>query len=249
MATTAATFRTHYRAFSDLDKFPDDSINFWLLWASLMLNKARLGTPAPLLLLGAAIQGGGGAGYAAGDTITLGGGTYNTAAVLMVDAVDDNGAVTAAHVVNVGVYVIVPSNPVSQGTTSGAGVGAEFNLTWGSGTPTTYDLLTELYVAHNLALELRTNKEAAAGGVPGTTTGPLTSKSVDKLSVAYDVNAGIEEKAGHWSLTVYGSRFIRLARMFGMGPVVIHGGRAPPLSGAYGAWVGPPVDLGFGQDE
>lgn len=79
------------------------------------------------------------------------------------------------------------------------------------------DTGTELFVAHNLVLERQAAKAAAFGGVPGVTTGPLASKTVDKVTAAYDVEAGIEKDAGHWNLTTYGTRFINLARMIGSG--------------------------------
>lgn len=70
---------------------------------------------------------GGGSGYAVGDTITLAGGTQTTRAVLTVMAVS-GGAVTEVRVSNRGVYTALPSNPVSQQSTSGGGSGATFTM-------------------------------------------------------------------------------------------------------------------------
>lgn len=67
-----------------------------------------------------------GSGYAAGDTITLTGGTFSQAAIVKVDTVSA-GAVATWHMEDAGVYTVVPSNPVAQGSTSGAGTG--FTLT------------------------------------------------------------------------------------------------------------------------
>jgi len=67
-----------------------------------------------------------GSGYAANDTITLTGGT-GTQVVITVDAVS-SGKITAFHISTVGAYSVAPANPVSQGTTSGSGTGAKFNL-------------------------------------------------------------------------------------------------------------------------
>lgn len=75
----------------------------------------------------------------------------------------------------------------------------------------------ELFVAHNLALERPAQKTAAAGGVPGGASGPVSSKTIDKVSVSYDTSAAMEPGAGHWNLTIYGQRYIRLARMVGSG--------------------------------
>ena len=75
------------------------------------------------------------------------------------------------------------------------------------------DNATELFVAHHLVLWKRDQVAA----VPGQATGLVASKSVGGVSVSYDTNSTIEEGAGHWNLTVYGSQFIKLARMFGSG--------------------------------
>jgi hypothetical protein len=104
---------------------------------------------------------------------------------------------------------------------------------WGS----QLDIAAELYAAHNLAIEKRAQLEAANGEVPGTTTGPINSKSVDKVSVGFDVGSAVNEGAGHWNLTIYGTRLYRLIRMFGVGPIFIGIGAVPVGSGL--AWPGP----------
>jgi hypothetical protein len=71
----------------------------------------------------------GGSGYTVGDTITLAGGTFATATVLEVTTVS-TGAVTAAIIVNPGRYSVAPADPVAQGSTSGGGTGATFNMTY-----------------------------------------------------------------------------------------------------------------------
>ena len=106
------------------------------------------------------------------------------------------------------------------------------------------DFATEMFVAHNLVLEQQAAKAAAGGGSPGTTVGPVTNKSVGSVSLGYDVSAVIELDGGFWNATVYGQRFLRLARRVGSGPIQIGIGR-PPLPfltwlGAEGAWCGPP---------
>jgi hypothetical protein len=67
-----------------------------------------------------------GASYAVNNTITLAGG-----AVLKVEAVTA-GAITAVSIQNVGdiAFGSIPTNPVSQVSTSGSGTGAQFELTW-----------------------------------------------------------------------------------------------------------------------
>lgn len=81
------------------------------------------------------------------------------------------------------------------------------------------DFGTELFVAHNLALERQAVKSAASGAVPGIQTGAINNKSVGPVSQGYDTSAGLELEAGHWNLTTYGTRFIRMARMVGSGGI------------------------------
>jgi hypothetical protein len=76
-----------------------------------------------------------------------------------------------------------------------------------------------LFVAHNLSLQMRANREADFGKTPGSAFGPTTSKSVDKASVSYDTSSASEEGAGSFNLTVFGQQYIRLARLLGAGPV------------------------------
>lgn len=119
-----------------------------------------------------------------------------------------------------------------------------------AGAPTQLYYGTELFVAHNLVLEAQARKNAAKGGTPGVgNAGPVSSKSVGPVSISYDTASAIELDAGHWNLTVYGTRFIQLARMMGAGPLQIGQGCAPYGSG--GAWPGPwpyplPGGSGFG---
>jgi hypothetical protein len=75
----------------------------------------------------------------------------------------------------------------------------------------------ELYVAHNLVLEGQAQAAAATGGTPGQNTGPLNSKTVDKVSAGYDTGAASIEGAGAYNLTTYGTRFYQLMLMFGSG--------------------------------
>lgn len=82
-----------------------------------------------------------------------------------------------------------------------------------------YGLGCELYAAHNLVLEAQAQRASQTGGIPGVATGPINSKSVDKVSVGYDTGVASEEGAGNWNLTTYGLRFKRLADLFGMGGI------------------------------
>ena len=85
-----------------------------------------------------------------------------------------------------------------------------------------FDHGVELFVAHNLVLDARNRKDARKkGNIPGTVKGPVNNASVDKASVGYDTQAGIEENAGHWNQSTYGIRFIRLLRMMGAGALQV----------------------------
>lgn len=91
---------------------------------------------------------------------------------------------------------------------------------------------TQLFVAHNLSLEAQAVKQSKVGGQPGVGTGPVASKAVDKVNISYDTASAIEKDAGHWNLTIYGTRFIRLAKMMGAGGLQITGGCSSSGSGS-----------------
>jgi len=75
----------------------------------------------------------------------------------------------------------------------------------------------ELYVAHNLALGRMASKAAAGAGVPGLNSGPVNSKSVDKVSIGYDTSSGTLDQIGDWNLTTYGVRYMNLCYLIGAG--------------------------------
>ncbi|USE78842.1 DUF4054 domain-containing protein [Cupriavidus gilardii] len=77
----------------------------------------------------------------------------------------------------------------------------------------------ELCTAHHLVLAARDEQAVAVGGIPGQMTGPLSSKSVDKVSAGYDTGAATLDGAGFWALSSYGIRYLTLARMFGAGGI------------------------------
>jgi len=74
-----------------------------------------------------------GTGYAVNDTITLAGGVSSVAGVLRVTSVGANGIVTSAVISTAGTYTVNPSSPVAQLSSSGAGTGAKFDVTFGTG--------------------------------------------------------------------------------------------------------------------
>lgn len=102
-----------------------------------------------------------------------------------------------------------------------------------------------LFTAHFLALDrLAATQPGGASGVPGTAVGVINSGSVDKVSFGKDVQSVMEDDAGHWGMTTYGSQYLRFARMFGAGPIQVGAGGDPHYPGQSaslynGAWPGP----------
>lgn len=82
---------------------------------------------------------------------------------------------------------------------------------------TVLDQGIELYVAHNLAVGSAVS--ASGGSTVGGGGGPVSSKTVDKVSVTYDVSSVAIEDGGDWNATSYGRRFLQLSRMIGAGAI------------------------------
>ncbi|MEE3504839.1 DUF4054 domain-containing protein [Pseudomonas sp. 10C3] len=81
------------------------------------------------------------------------------------------------------------------------------------------DLGLELFAAHNLSLAAGNQLASTVGGTPGQIKGPVTSKSVDKVSVGYDSGAAVLEGGGFFNLSTYGIQFLQIARMVGSGGI------------------------------
>lgn len=96
----------------------------------------------------------------------------------------------------------------------------------------------QLFIAHNLSLGTMSTQASGAGQAPGQVAGPVTSASVDKVSYSRDPSSAMDPKNGHWNLTTYGLRYIRLVMMFGAGPIQV--GIPAGASNEYypGAWPG-----------
>jgi hypothetical protein len=108
-----------------------------------------------------------------------------------------------------------------------------------------YDMLLELFTAHNLVLEKPALKASENGGVPGVTTGPISSKRVGPASVSYDVGLGVDPKDAQWNLTIYGVRFIAIYKLPIIAGFVANGGGNAnfgpfPAFPSIG-WSGPPL--------
>lgn len=108
------------------------------------------------------------------------------------------------------------------------------------------DLGITLAVCHQLAIGAKAVKQAATGGVPGSAVGVVNNRSVDKVSVGYDVTVATEEGAGFWNQTTYGTRYYHYAKIFGAGPVQVNTPGYDPTGGvAGGAWPGPLWPAGY----
>jgi hypothetical protein len=74
-----------------------------------------------------------------------------------------------------------------------------------------------LYTAHNIVLAAQNVEDGAAGAAPGAEGGLIASESAGPLSVNLDTQSTIEQDGGNYNLTNYGTQFLRLSRIVGMG--------------------------------
>ncbi len=82
------------------------------------------------------------------------------------------------------------------------------------------DLAAMLFVAHNVVLSAREVATANVGGIPGQVTGPVTSKTVGPVSIAYGGQTSLE-KGGAWNGTTYGQRLYKMMKAYGVGPFYV----------------------------
>lgn len=105
---------------------------------SAVLNVAYNEAPvAPGQSVTAAAVSAGGANYAVNDLINLPNGVILKVLTLTTTAV------ATVSVISAGLTLTVPGNPVAQVSTSGAGTGATFNLTWSAAGWCTYPRVNE----------------------------------------------------------------------------------------------------------
>ena len=93
----------------------------------------------------------------------------------------------------------------------------------------------ELMTAHMLAMSAYAT-QGGSGGVPGIAKGLMTSKSVSKVSVGYDVSSTSVEGGGPWNYTTYGQRFYWMMRMVGIGGYEVLSDGACGSSGMVMGW-------------
>lgn len=116
----------------------------------LVYHKASFGADVLTYIVEGSAITAGGSGYVAGDTITLTGGT-GTQAQFLVSQVS-SGAVSQLRLVSSGDYSAVPTSPVAQGSTSGAGTGFTCTPIWGQKHTTRKMRRVEFAWRGNLAL-------------------------------------------------------------------------------------------------
>ncbi len=80
------------------------------------------------------------------------------------------------------------------------------------------DLGCMLFAAHNLALGAKDAMAAAGGGISGSASGVVASKTVDKVTVSYDTGATTIVGAGAWNATTYGQRLYKMIQAANTGP-------------------------------
>lgn len=83
------------------------------------------------------------------------------------------------------------------------------------------DRYAELWCAHSCAIEAQAKQTADAGGIPGYSTGAVSSETVGPIGVTYNASVGIEENSGWFGLTSYGNRLFSMILMVGSGGLVI----------------------------
>ncbi len=82
-----------------------------------------------------------------------------------------------------------------------------------------FPYLAELFAAHYMVLHAADTAAGALGGAGGATSGVVTSKSVDKVSVSYDNGSTLNADAGFWNFSRYGAEFWQMLQMFGYGGI------------------------------
>lgn len=243
---TVDSFRRDLPEFANQQTYLSSAIVYFLNVAYFMLNANAFGSGAPFASVTARLVNPG-AGYAAGDVVTIAGGTPASATTINVLTVGAGGTILTYQVASGGVYFDIPpaSAPAGQSSTTGVGVGATFNMAYTYGLNQPYDLATEMFVAHHLALEQQAMNSANVGGIPGMSQGMVSSKSAGGVSISYDTGSTIDPQAGHWNLTTYGNRLRKMMCMFGAGPIQLGVGCDPYNGSTLGfldgpGWPGPP---------
>jgi hypothetical protein len=172
-------------------------------YTTLPVASATIGTGATFALTMKALTAApvaAGTGYAVNDTITLTGGTSSATAVLTVASIGASGAITGLTVGTAGAYTALPTNPVSQASSSGSGTGGTFTLAWG--------LLSVAVTAPGTGYTSDSEFVLTGGGSTGGGVGTLTLSSGSTAIPAvgaYTFAGGTNGNAGVTDTTLIGS--------------------------------------------
>lgn len=268
---TVASFRQDLPEFANAGLYPAGVIQYWIAIAQILLGTGSGSPPKVCSFVGALdnlkvvtvseID----FGSLTLFPLLLEGNSLPVSAALLGQITGPPGGLGTYQCNVAGNIAAEPMVAVQSGSGSGG------NPFWGPGSvtanspPTTVaDFATEMWVAHQVVLEKQALAAAASGGDPGTKIGIISNKSVNGVSVGFDVGAvasgNMQENAGYYNQTVYGIRFYRLMKLRGAGPIQIGIGQAPAflffnnwgLLGSSNAWAGPypgieQGDTGFGS--
>ena len=102
------------------------------------------------------------------------------------------------------------------------------------------DYGVELFTAHNLALEVQAQDASTLNATPGTVGGSITGRTVNGLTIVYDTAGSLEKDGGHYNLTTYGRRFLRMVKTVGALPIQVGIGCNPSGTSNGPGWAGPP---------
>lgn len=125
----------------------------------------------------------GGTGYSVNDTITFSGAGYTTSLIITVTSIGGSGDVTGVLIAQAGQFTgSVPINPATPTSTSGSGLGATFNITWGINTVTV--TTPGSYTVYPI------NPVVVTGGSGSGATFNLTSGFLQSTSFSIDPGTG-----------------------------------------------------------
>lgn len=272
MSVTVASFRRDLSEFANVSTYPNMVIQYWLSIGSLLMGLAQGSPPQVCSFTGS---------MALNNVLTVSAITFGSLTLLPLLLEGDDVPVGCAILgqltgppAGIGTYQLNEGATIADepmvALQSGVGVGS--NPFWGvtaltaNSPPTTIaDFALEMWTAHQVVLEKQALDAARTGGDPGTKIGIINSKSVNGVSVGFDVGViagadkGGQSGSGYYAQTIYGLRFWRLAKARSGGPIQIGIGR-PPFAfmafqnvgylGSSNAWGGPypgiePGDTGF----
>jgi hypothetical protein len=125
-----------------------------------------------------------GSGYNVNDTLTFDGAGFTTPVILKVDSIDGSNGITGLSIVQAGQYsgAVAPTTNVAATSTSGAGVSATVDITWGVNTVTV--TTPGSYTVYP------TNPVSVTGGAGTSATFNLVDDWLQSVSFSIDAGSG-----------------------------------------------------------